>query len=260
MPPRRRAVSRLACGFRGSGRHVVPEEERAAGEEAEAKGMRTPFVISFLVHGTAVAALALLGVRAACPAPDRPFAVSIQPSDTSEIEPSPEEPALPEAASEPERWEFPDEAPTADGDEIEVSPVLGLGRSPPARAVRLSKPLPHRVPAPKVVAPPTVAAPAPARAAARVDPPRLLADLSPSARYPERARRLGLEGDVVLLLHIGTDGAVASVEIATSSGHEELDRAAADAARLWRFAPAREDGKAVAYDIRAPVEFRLTDA
>lgn len=221
--------------------------------------MRTPFVISFLVHGTAVAALAFLGVRAVRPAPDRPFAVAIQPSDTTEIEPSPEDPVLPEAMSAPEHWEFPDE-PSAAEDEIEAPFELGVGGSPPARFVRLSKPLPHRVRAPAVVAHPTAVAPAPVRAAARVDPPRLLADLSPSARYPERARRLGLEGDVVLLLHIGTDGAVGSVEIATSSGHEELDRAAADAAKLWRFDPAREDGNAVAYDIRAPVEFRLTDA
>jgi protein TonB len=71
---------------------------------------------------------------------------------------------------------------------------------------------------------------------------------------------MGLEGTVVLLLGIRADGAVAKVEIASSSGHEELARAAAAAAALWKFEPARRGGKAVAYDVRVPVEFKLTDA
>jgi protein TonB len=89
--------------------------------------------------------------------------------------------------------------------------------------------------------------------------PRLLPE-SRRASYPQRARRLGIEGTVVLLLRVEADGTVARVEVATSSGHEILDRAAAEAAALWRFAPARRDGTAIAYDIRQPVEFTLADA
>ncbi|MCK6461087.1 MAG: energy transducer TonB, partial [Planctomycetes bacterium] len=89
--------------------------------------------------------------------------------------------------------------------------------------------------------------------------PRLLAD-SPRARYPARARRLGLEGTVMLLLHVAADGTVDRVAVETSSGDEILDRAAAEAAALWRFDPARKDGAAIACEIRQPVEFTLADA
>jgi TonB family protein len=65
---------------------------------------------------------------------------------------------------------------------------------------------------------------------------------------------------VLLTITIGADGAVERVEVDTSSGHEELDRAAVEAAEGWRFEPARLDGVAVAHEVRVPVEFRLTDA
>jgi protein TonB len=121
--------------------------------------------------------------------------------------------------------------------------------------VKLAQPLPRRI---RAETPPVRAA----RAAPKGDlrPPRLRADLSPAARYPEAARRNGLEGTVVLLVGIGADGAVERVEVAESSGHEELDRAAAEAAEGWHFEPARLDGVAVAHEARVPVEFRLTDA
>ncbi len=45
-----------------------------------------------------------------------------------------------------------------------------------------------------------------------------------------------------------------------SSGHEDLDRAAVDAARRWRFRPATQAGIAVAATLTTAVHFRLTDA
>jgi len=101
----------------------------------------------------------------------------------------------------------------------------------------------------------------PVAAAARpavVREPRLLPDSAP-ARYPDRARRRGLEGTVVLRLRVAADGTVERVEVATSSGHEILDRAAEEAAPKWRYEPALRDGVAIAYDVRQPVEFTLGD-
>jgi protein TonB len=54
-------------------------------------------------------------------------------------------------------------------------------------------------------------------------------------RYPSRAQRRGIEGVVVLELRPSADGSVASVEVHRTSGSRELDRAAVEALRRWRF-------------------------
>jgi protein TonB len=64
--------------------------------------------------------------------------------------------------------------------------------------------------------------------------------------YPSTARRLGMQGEVRLDVHVGTSGTVLDVRLRTSSGSAALDRSAIDAVRHWRFTPARIDGEAVA--------------
>lgn len=59
---------------------------------------------------------------------------------------------------------------------------------------------------------------------------------------------------VPVVLVVGEDGRVSSVEVEASVG-PELDRAAVAAARSWTFEPARRDGKAVAAKIRSVVRF-----
>jgi len=76
-------------------------------------------------------------------------------------------------------------------------------------------------------------------------------------RYPESARRAGIEGMALLRLHILADGGVAGVTIERSSGHMDLDHAAVQAVRRWRFEPTRRDHQAVAAWAVLPVEFRL---
>jgi protein TonB len=53
------------------------------------------------------------------------------------------------------------------------------------------------------------------------------------------------------------DGRVGEVMIERSAGHPDLDRAAADAVRRWRFEPARRGTEAVPMWLELPVEFRL---
>ena len=57
--------------------------------------------------------------------------------------------------------------------------------------------------------------------------------------------------------HVTARGTVASAEVETSSGHAALDRAALEAVKRYRYAPARRAGRAVAYDVRVPVLFQL---
>ena len=72
-----------------------------------------------------------------------------------------------------------------------------------------------------------------------------------SVVYPERARRLGLEGTTRIQFRVGASGLAEEVSAVESSGHAELDaaalRGAAEAGRLPRLAGW----------IRIPVEFRL---
>ena len=81
------------------------------------------------------------------------------------------------------------------------------------------------------------------------------ASANKAPKYPDEARRRGQAGVVLLHFEIGDDGRVVHVAVARSSGFELLDRAAADAARSWRFKPAVENGVPVASEANLPVEF-----
>lgn len=80
---------------------------------------------------------------------------------------------------------------------------------------------------------------------------------NPAPRYPPAARRLGLQGTVVLRVWVNTEGKPEQVEIAQSSGAEPLDEAAINAVREWSFVPARQGDKAVTAAVDVPVRFRL---
>jgi len=76
-------------------------------------------------------------------------------------------------------------------------------------------------------------------------------------RYPPQAIRQRHEGVVVLLILVGVDGSVKNVTVDKSSGYRELDRAAMEAARRWRFNPTIKNGQKVEGYARVPVNFNL---
>lgn len=55
--------------------------------------------------------------------------------------------------------------------------------------------------------------------------------------YPVEAREVGLEGRLVLRVHVGLEGEVIEVEVVQSVG-EAIDRAAIEAVKRWKFTPA----------------------
>jgi protein TonB len=75
--------------------------------------------------------------------------------------------------------------------------------------------------------------------------------------YPATARRLGVQGTARLKVQVLADGRVGEILVETSAGHPDLDRAAADAVRQWRFEPARRGTEAVATWVLLPVQFQL---
>ncbi|MBF0436422.1 MAG: energy transducer TonB [Magnetococcales bacterium] len=82
---------------------------------------------------------------------------------------------------------------------------------------------------------------------------------NPQPLYPVQARRMGQEGTVILSVEVTAEGSVARVSIRTSSGHESLDRAAAEAVAQWRFTPALRHGRKVAATVGIPIRFRLEE-
>lgn len=86
-----------------------------------------------------------------------------------------------------------------------------------------------------------------------------VADSLARPAYPEEARRRGIGGTVVLRVLVSTEGRVDEVAVARSSGDASLDRAAEQAARGWRFRPARRAEKVIAAWVVMPVEFHIED-
>jgi protein TonB len=109
-----------------------------------------------------------------------------------------------------------------------------------------------------LLAPPSAAA---AGGALAPEGPRVtaasLANIRP--RYPESARRAGIEGRVVLRVTVTAGGSSEAVVVEQSSGHALLDRSALAAVRRWRFLPARRGGIVVSSEIAIPILFRLED-
>lgn len=120
---------------------------------------------------------------------------------------------------------------------------------PPAPALL---PRPAEAPAERAASP----TPAPSREA----PPRRFGAgylNNPPPPYPALARRLKLQGTVMLRVTVSREGAARAVEVDESSGSPLLDQAAAQAVRNWRFTPARLGDVPVEEAVRVPVSFRL---
>lgn len=77
--------------------------------------------------------------------------------------------------------------------------------------------------------------------------------------YPAAAYRAREEGTVLLGVQVGADGQVAGVDVIDRSGNRELDRAAVEAVRQWRFNPAVRDGEKVEATVNVPITFRIDD-
>lgn len=80
----------------------------------------------------------------------------------------------------------------------------------------------------------------------------------PAPDYPRQARRLKIEGNVLVTVLINAQGLVQSASVARSSGNEELDEAARRTVMSAACSPYIENGRAIAVRAAQPVSFRLT--
>ncbi len=82
-------------------------------------------------------------------------------------------------------------------------------------------------------------------------------ELRQEPAYPDRARRAGVEGQVVVKVHLSESGEVRQVELASGSGSRLLDEAALAAARASHFTPAARNGRLVPSEAVATYRFEL---
>lgn len=124
----------------------------------------------------------------------------------------------------------------------EQAPQVAVALSPaPAAPAPAPAPVSAAPPAPAPPAPRPAALPAPAEGGDLSS--KMLSFVAPT--YPLDSRRQKEEGTVALSLLLGTDGRVAEISVASSSGFARLDKAALDAVRKWRWAPILRNGEAV---------------
>ena len=164
-------------------------------------------------------------------------------------------PTVPEPAA-------PSIAATAPESPSNVESVPSTGRGPLARA---DAPLAttEGEGLPMQSGPPMPARPGPAPAVASIPSDVITQTAAPRGgyqvkpAYPSSARRAGVQGTTLLGVLVAADGHVGDVVVKQSAGHPDLDAAAADAVRRWRFEPARRGSEPVAMWVLLPVEFRL---
>lgn len=78
-------------------------------------------------------------------------------------------------------------------------------------------------------------------------------------RYPPRARREGWQGAVLLRFRINSDGTLAAIQVAHSSGYALLDRAAVGAlSRVGRLS--LESALPHPLELQLPVIYRLEES
>lgn len=152
---------------------------------------------------------------------------------------------------------------TAEPDYVPLpAPIGGEGGAvippmePPAQAEpRVAE---RAAPPPAPPAPVAQAEPPPSATPAAVDrKPRPIPGQTPPPEYPPRALRSGERGTVLVLAYIGPDGVPTSTSLAQSSGSRELDRAAMQAVRRWRFEPALAGGRPTVGQVIVPIDFSL---
>lgn len=140
-------------------------------------------------------------------------------------------------------WYALSERGTGDTIELPPTPVIEDPDAPPAER----EPATRTTPRPQSV---------PAQPADRDARPVA----QPEIPYPPAAARSREEGSLVLLVQVDADGRPGEVTVETRSGSRDLDRAAQQAVRDWKFEPAIRDGKPVASAVRVPIDFTLDDA
>ncbi len=145
------------------------------------------------------------------------------------------------------------------------APSTRIAAALPATSLAAGRPVVVRVgasreeqrlapPAPPVHATPSFAAALPRPVVVPDAAPHLLRRAA--AEYPASLRAGGIGGTVLVRLSVSAQGRVTEATVIQSSGTDDLDAAALDSVGQWFYEPAYQDGKAVAAQTTARIDFR----
>jgi protein TonB len=79
-------------------------------------------------------------------------------------------------------------------------------------------------------------------------------------KFPEKARRSGVEGFVKLSVFVNENGSVAQVRVLDATPRGVFEQVAEDAIRAWEFQPGVYKGESVAGWVTQTVRFELKKA
>ena len=133
--------------------------------------------------------------------------------------------------------------PDARPETVEETPEL-------VEAAPAPPPQPIAETAPVDPAPAAPVAPAPS------DQPVPLPGQSPAPDYPPAALRRGESGTVIVHVDVDANGVPLDVRVVQRSGSRDLDRAAQEAVRNWRFQPAQSNGQPMQGSLEIPFDFK----
>ena len=217
-----------------------------------APALTTALVFSLAVHA-AVAGIVFQDWHRSQIELPRPLTVTLETAPPVMVE-SP--PALPVAHKHAVPQPISRALPVAALHHAPAPSVIAVDRVEAAPSV--AAPVAEAPAAPVVVAraPPTVNAPGRVDA---VEPPHFnVAYLNnPRPAYPPIARKLGLEGLVLLRVDVSAGGLPEKIVVAQTSGTPLLDEAAMRAVQGWSFVPARRGETPVAHPVEVPIRFQL---
>ena len=80
---------------------------------------------------------------------------------------------------------------------------------------------------------------------------------NPKPEYPRAAKKLGLQGTVLLRVQVSAEGQVEKINILTSSGVASLDEVAINTVQRWTFVPARQGDRTIPGTVNVPIRFTL---
>ena len=226
-----------------------------------------PLLVSISLHGVAVLVTLVVGIYAQPfvrppvariefrnTPPSLPAHTALQMVPDTEVEPEPDAQPLIDVRVPPVRPPEPE-------------PVIHEPPLTPAPAAVLSQVSGERIrqPAPPHAEPAQPEVPAPASPPSEVQAPPSDPVFTAATRcddggppaYPQRERRFGREGKVVLCVTVRSDGAVGDVSVKVPSRYSGFNRSAVKAVKTWRFEPATKDGVPIESVTDLEVVFQL---
>jgi protein TonB len=82
--------------------------------------------------------------------------------------------------------------------------------------------------------------------------------LADNLKYPTQARRMGVEGTVILMFVINTDGSIQDVEVLRGISVECDNEAKKIVQNAPKWSPGKQRGKPVRTRMRLPIKFKLS--